>query len=155
MTEAAINLIESKIRRLEKIKDSKNILEHLKKERKVNIKTVILEIILKQRKLNVEAMILNNSEICVLLGRQACREMGKKLQETPEISFELTRWDKHLTEATKKLLLREEEKEERRVPEKRKSTMSYIKYAKRAKTSSGKSIHNKSSNENYEKHFKD
>ncbi|KMQ91596.1 reverse ribonuclease integrase [Lasius niger] len=138
ITGAAVELIESKVRKLRRIRNSESIPEYLKRERKIKIKAVELEVTIKQRKIVVEAMILSSNEICMLLGRQACREMGGKLREKPENKFELTRWSEHLTEATRKRLLMEEEREEKNVAEKRKSAMTYAKNVKRAKVSDEK-----------------
>ncbi|CAL1671827.1 unnamed protein product [Lasius platythorax] len=80
-------------------------------------------------------MILNSNEKCMLLGRQACREMGGKLRKKPEESFELTRWNEHLTEAKRKRLLMEEKREGKSVAAKRKSTVTYEKNVKRVKVS--------------------
>lgn len=74
----------------------------------------------------------------MLLGRQACREMGGRLREKTKENFELTRWSEHLTKTTRKRLLMEEEKEAKQLPEKRKSTITYAENVKRTKISDEK-----------------
>ncbi|KMQ89606.1 retrotransposon ty3-gypsy subclass, partial [Lasius niger] len=135
ITEKAISLIESKKDKLKRIKDSENIPEYLKRERRVKIRAVRIEIVVRQRKITIEAMILSSDEICALLGRQACRELGGKLKEKPEESLELKRWDEHLSEATRKRLLEEEKKEKEESQGKRKNTWPCTEYAKRTKVS--------------------
>ncbi|CAL1672607.1 unnamed protein product [Lasius platythorax] len=108
VTEATIDLIESKGRKLERIKESKNIPAYLKIKKKVKIRAVNLNIVIAQRKIIVEAMILEGSKLCVLLGRHSCREMGEKLQKIPKGDYELTIWDKHLTKQMRRKMLREE-----------------------------------------------
>ncbi|KMQ82220.1 hypothetical protein RF55_23754 [Lasius niger] len=103
----------------------------------------------------IEVMILSSNEICALLGRQACRELGGKLREKPEKNFELKRWSEHLSEATKKRLLEEEKKEEVKLPGKRKSTLTCAKYAKRAKNSNEKQFSDGTKNITKDEHPKD
>ncbi|KMQ85411.1 hypothetical protein RF55_16066, partial [Lasius niger] len=112
ITEAAIKQIENKRGKLERLKDSASIPAYLKKEKKIKEK------------------------ICVLFGRNACKEMGRKLSKLPEGNYELTRWDIYLTEQDRKEMLKQREKDEKKQKAvKRKNTKSYIVYSKRAKTS--------------------
>ncbi|KMQ90526.1 reverse ribonuclease integrase [Lasius niger] len=135
ITETAIKLIEADRQKLKRIKDSESIPEYLKREKKVRIKAVKLEIIVRQKKIVIEAMILNNDVSCALLGREACRELGGKLREKPQEISELKRWSEHLTEATRKRLLMEEEREKEKSLKKRKGTITYAKDIKRTKIS--------------------
>lgn len=54
-------------------------------------------------------MILDTDEPCIMLGRILCREIGKKLKE--DSTHKLTRWDKHLSEETRKQLQQDQEKQ--------------------------------------------
>ncbi|KMQ83166.1 retrotransposable element tf2 protein type 3 [Lasius niger] len=111
VTEAAIRQIESKVGRLERLRNSASIPAYLKKEKKIKVRAVKLNIIIANRELNIEAMILNKEEeICVLFGRHACKEMGRKLSKLPKGNDELTRWDIHLTEQDRKKMLKQREK---------------------------------------------
>ncbi|KMQ93588.1 hypothetical protein RF55_6308 [Lasius niger] len=149
MTEAAIKQIESKIGKLERLKNSASIPTYLKKEKKIKVRAVRLNIIIANREINIEAMILNKEEkICVLFARHACKEMGRKLSKLPKGNSELTRWDIHLTEQDRKKMLKQREKEEEEQKAvKRKSTKSYIVYSKRAKISVCENIPNNPSDE--------
>lgn len=78
ITKLAMNKIETNEKKLERLRESENIPVYLKRERKVRFKATKVELTIFDSEITVEAMILDAREMCLMLGRKTCKEIGRR-----------------------------------------------------------------------------